>query len=136
MLKISYNDWRKERTYKDLEEAVFENLKLGYFDFRKLTEMYVKFLELEREKHTKQLSEIDLPLMNLIQPMKHLEGKPTKDAIYRYLVKYERFKGAPVWDELVKYVEDNNINLSGSYFMDLYNEEVKSEEDISEDQAA
>jgi len=136
LLKISYNDWRKERTYKDLEEAVFENLKLGYFDFRKLTEMYVKFLELEREKHTKQLSEIDLPLMNLIQPMKHLEGKPTKDAIYRYLVKYERFKGAPVWDELVKYVEDNNINLSGSYFMDLYNEEVKSEEDISEDQAA
>ena len=52
--------------------------------------------------------------------MKHLKGKPTIDAIYRYLVKYERFKGAPVWDELVKYVEDNKINLNGSYFVDLY----------------
>ena len=53
-------------------------------------------------------------------PMKHLEGKPTKDAIYRYLVKHERFKGAPVWDEMVEYVKTNNINLEGSDFSDLY----------------
>ena len=123
MIKVTYDDWRNTRTYKDLEEVVYENLLLGYFDFLKLTNTYVRFLEHNKELRNKQLSEIDLPLMNLIQPMKHLEGKPTKDAIYRYLVKYERFKGAPVWDELVKYVEENNINLNGSYFMDLYNEE-------------
>lgn len=135
MIKVTYDDWRNTRTYKDLEEVVYENLLLGYFDFLKLTNTYVRFLEHNKELRNKQLSEIDLPLMNIVQPMKHLEGKPTKDAIYRYLVKYERFKGAPVWDELVKYVEENNINLNGSYFMDLYNEEVKDEKDISEDQA-
>ena len=134
-IKIIYNDWREERTYKDLEEAVFENLMLGLFDYLKLTNMYVKYLEKEKNKNIKQLSEIDMPLMNVIQPMDHLKGKPTIDAIYRYLVKYERFKGAPVWDDLVKYVEDNNINLEGSYFVDLY-KEVKNEKDISENQAA
>lgn len=134
-IKIIYNDWREERTYKDLEEAVFENLMLGLFDYLKLTNMYVKYLEKEKDKNIKQLSEIDMPLMNVIQPMKHLKGKTTIDAIYRYLVKYERFKGAPVWDDLVKYVEDNNINLEGSYFVDLY-KEVKNEKDISKDQAA
>lgn len=134
MIKVIYDDWRKERTYKDLEEVVYENLLLGNFDFLRLTNTYVKYLEHLKEKQIKQLSEIDLPLMNVIQPMKHLKGKITEDAIYRYLVKYERFKGAPIWDDLVKYVEDNNINLEGSYFVDLY-KEVKNEKDISEDQA-
>lgn len=123
MIKVIYDDWRKERTYKDLEEVVYENLLLGNFDFLKLTNTYVRYLEHLKEMQTKQLSEIDLPLMNVIQPMKHLKGKITKDAIYRYLVKYERFKGAPIWEELVKYVEDNNINLEGSFFVDLYKEE-------------
>lgn len=121
-IKILYDDYRKERTYKDFEEAVFENLELGSFDFLRLTNLYVKHLERLKRSYESQIAEVDMPLMQVIQPMKHLKGKPTIDAIYRYLVKYERFKGAPVWEELVKYVEDNNINLEGSFFMDLYKE--------------
>lgn len=120
MIKINYDDYRGEREYDDLEQAIYENLCEHKIDFFKVIKCYTRTLEIEKYKHEEQLSEIDLPLMNVIDPMKHLEGRPTKDAIYRYLVKYERFKGAPIWEDLVKYVKENNINLEGKYFNDLY----------------
>lgn len=123
MIKVLYDDERGLQGYKsyyDIYEMFFENLVDGKVNFNQLSNLYVKHLEKVEAEHIKQLGEIDMPLMNVIQPMKHLKGKPTIDAIYRYLVKYERFKGAPVWEDLVKYVQENNINLKGSYFVDLY----------------
>lgn len=121
-MKVIYDDERGERTYRDEREMFYECLVNGKVDFSVLASIYVKYLKDLKYLHTKQLSEIDMPLMNVIKPMQHLKGKPTIDAIYRYLVKYERFKGAPVWSELVEYVKENNINIEGSYFVDLYSE--------------
>lgn len=121
-MKVIYDDERGERTYDNEREMFYECLINRRVDFSVLASIYVKYLQDLEYLHTKQLSEIDMPLMNVIKPMKHLQGKPTIDAIYRYLVKYERFKGAPVWDELVEYVKENNINIESSYFVDLYSE--------------
>ena len=123
MITVKYDDARGVVNYEKLEDVVFENLLNGSLDFISICAQYTKTLEMFKNKYEKQISEADYPLMNTILPMKHLKGKPAKDAIYRYLVKYERFKGAPVWEELVKYVEDNNINISGECFRDLYKEE-------------
>lgn len=119
-MKVIYDDERGERYYDNIDQIILENLIDNRLDFNRVSQLYVKHLETLEYIHTKQLSEIDMPLMQVIDPMPHLKGKPAIDAIYRYLVKYERFKGAPVWDDLVKYVEDNNINIDGSYFCDLY----------------
>lgn len=119
-MKVIYDDERGEVCYDDVEHMILHNLFNKTLDFNKVSQIYVRHLEYLEQMHTKQLSEIDIPLMQVIQPMPHLKGKPAIDAIYRYLVKYERFKGAPVWDELVEYVKANNINLQGSYFCDLY----------------
>lgn len=126
-MKVIYDDERGEVYYDNIDQVIMHNLISKKLDFNKVSQLYVKHLENLEYIHTKQISEIDLPLMQVIQPMKYLEGKPTIDAIYRYLVKYERFKGAPVWDELVQYVKDNNINIEGSYFCDLYLEEETNE---------
>lgn len=119
-MKVIYDDERGEVYYYNIDQMILENLVEKKLNFNKVSQLYVKHLENLEHLHTKQLSEIDMPLMQVIDPMKHLKGKPTIDAIYRYLVKYERFKGAPIWDELVEYVKTNNINIEGSYFVDLY----------------
>lgn len=124
-MKVIYDDERGEVYYDNIDQMILENLVNKKLDFNKINQLYVRHLETLDHIHTKQISEIDIPLMQVIQPMKHLKGKTTIDAIYRYLVKYERFKGAPVWDELVEYVRTNNINIEGSYFVDLYLEEEK-----------
>lgn len=121
-MKVIYDDERGEVEYDNMDQVILENLINKKLDFIRVSQLYTKHLETLEQLHNKQISEVDMPLMQVIEPMSHLKGKITIDAIYRYLVKYERFKGAPVWDDLVKYVEDNNINIHGSYFCDLYKE--------------
>lgn len=123
-MKVIYDDERGEVEYDNMDQVILENLINKRLDFMRVSQLYTKHLETLEYLHTKQISEADMPLMQVIQPMQHLKGKPTIDAIYRYLVKYERFKGAPVWDDLIKYVENNNINIHGNYFCDLYKEDT------------
>lgn len=123
MIKVVYDDYRGERCYRSLEELFMENLELGYIDFLKLTNSYVKLLETYNNKHNKQLAEADLPLVEVAMPSKSISTKFVKDSAIRYLVKYERYKTAPIWKELLKVVEENNINLNGDFFVDLYKEE-------------
>lgn len=118
MLKINENG--TDNYYDDFYDLFYQKMKTREVDYLKLNNAYVRYLRDKENSNMKQISEIDMPLMNTIKPMKHLKGKINNDAIYRYLVKYERFKGAPVWEELVEYVKDNNLNLNGSYFNDLY----------------
>ena len=119
-MKVIYDDERGEVYYDNIDQLILENLIDNKLNFNKVSQLYVKHLETLNYIHQKQISEADMPLMQVIQPMSHLKGKPTIDAIYRYLVKYKRFEGAPVWKDLVQYIKDNNINIEGSYFCDLY----------------
>ena len=114
-----------EESFETKEGLFFYWLTEGKVDFNKLLIQYVRYLENVQRSYENQLSEVDYPLLNTIKPTKggYLSKQNNLDAIYRYLVKYERFKGAPVYDELVEYVKDNKINLDGSYFLDLYLEE-------------
>ena len=123
-MKVIYDDERGEVEYDNMDQVILENLINKRLDFIRVSQLYTRHLETLEYLHAKQISEVDMPLMQVIEPMSHLKGKIAIDAIYRYLVKYERFKGAPVWDDLVKYVEDNNINIHGSYFCDLYKEDT------------
>lgn len=123
-MKVIYDDERGEVYYDNIDQVIMHNLISKKLDFNKVSQLYVKYLENLEYIHTKQITEADYPLMNIIKPVHPgiINKKAGMDAIYRYLVKYERFKGAPVWDELVEYVKDNKINIEGSYFCDLYNE--------------
>lgn len=114
-----------EESFETRDDLFFYWLTEGKVDFNRLSVNYVQYLEYEKQYLEKQLSEADYPLMNTIKPNKggYLSKQNNLDAIYRYLVKYERFKGTPVYDELVEYVKKNKINLDGSYFLDLYLEE-------------
>lgn len=118
-----------EESFETKEDLFYYWLVNGKVDFNKLLIKYVCYLENVQRSYENQLSEADYPLLNTIKPTKggYLSKQNNLDAIYRYLVKYERFKGAPVWDELVEYVKKNKINLDGSYFLDLYLEENKNE---------
>ena len=122
MIKVKYDDERGEVYYDDIDQVIMHNLIKKKLDFNKVSQLYVKYLENLEYAHMKQISEADIPLMNIIKPVHpgNITKKAGIDVIYRYLVKYERFKGAPVWEDLVKYVEENKINLNGSYFVDLY----------------
>lgn len=121
-MKVIYDDERGEVYYDNIDQVIMHNLIKKKLDFNKVSQLYVKYLEREEYLHTKQITEADHPLINIIKPIHpgNIDKKAGIDAIYRYLVKYERFKGAPVWDELVEYVKANNINIEGSYFCDLY----------------
>lgn len=121
MLKINLKiDNNFEKSYYDEEEMFFDLLELKRVSFPKLVEVYTKYLELENEKHRMQLSEIDAPLIEVFNKSRHLSVEMTKDCIVRYLVKYDRFKNAPIQEDLVKHIKDNNINLDGMYYRDLY----------------
>lgn len=125
MIKIIYNNGY-EQSYENLNELFFVSLVNGAIDFNNLSTQYVKYLKMLESNHTKQLSEMDIPLIEAVFPSKHLSDKQRKDVVARYLVKYGRFENAPIWKELMSYVEENKININGEYCRDLY---LKDDED-------
>lgn len=125
MIKIIYNNGY-EQSYENLNELFFVSLVNGAIDFNNLSTQYVKYLKMLESNHTKQLSEMDIPLIEAVFPSKHLSDKQRKDVVARYLVKYGRFENAPIWKELMSYVEENKININGEYCGDLY---LKDDED-------
>ena len=120
MIKIIYDDERGYKEYQNIKELIFENLVSRRFDYNEITKMYVEYLQEQEYKHKRQLSEIDMPLIETYEKSKHLSIKNTKDCIVRYLVKYNRFKNAPINEELIKYAKDNNLNLDGFCYNDIY----------------
>lgn len=120
-MKIIYNDERGERHYDDIYEMFFENLKNRKVDFNLLLKMYVDYLQLEEEKYKKQVSEADIPLAEIFENSKHNTDEKIKYYIARYLLKYERFKGTPFYNELLDFVKEKNINLNQSYYIDMFN---------------
>ena len=125
MIKIIYGNGY-EQSYENLNELFFVSLVNGTIDFNNLSTQYVKYLKMLESNHTKQLSEMDIPLIEAVFPSKHLSDKQRKDVVARYLVKYGRFENAPIWKELMSYVEENKININGEYCRDLY---LKDDED-------
>lgn len=119
MIKVIYYNGY-EQSYENLDELFFTSLVKGDVDFNKLSAQYVKYLKMLEHNHTKQLSETDIPLIEVVFPTKHLSDKQMKDVVARYLVKYGRFENAPIWKELMSYVEENKINIEGEYCRDLY----------------
>ena len=112
----------KEKIYEKYTDLIFElliNKKISYVD---LSNQYINYLEINKQITDKQLAEADYCLIETIKPTKQHKGKRNRDSIYRYLVKYKRFETAPIGEELKKYVEENNINLKGNFYTDLYNE--------------
>lgn len=120
MIKIQYDDERGIREYHNMNQVFYENLMERKVNFVDLTERYTMYLQALEDAHIKQVSEIDLPLIDVVFPSKHLTDKQKKDAIARYLVKYERFRNAPIWNELEAYIVQNKININGDYYRDLY----------------
>lgn len=120
-MKVIYNDERGEVNYADIYQMFFENLNDRKIDFNKLSKLYVDYLQQEELKYKKQLSEADIPLAEIFDNNKHNTIENKKCYIARYLVKYGRFKGTPFYDELLKFVEEKNINLNQAYYIDLFN---------------
>ena len=120
MLKVTMN--KKEKEFRDVEHFFFYCLTNKYVNFFDLLSMYVSDLEESKQKHLKQLAEADMPLIEFI-----IDGKPPKkrpetiDVGIRYLLKYGRFKNAPIQKTLEKIAKENNINIEGDYYMNLYN---------------
>ena len=119
MIKIIYDNGY-EQSYENLDELFFVSLVSGTIDFNNLSTQYVKYLKMLESNHTKQLSETDIPLIEVVFPSKCLSDKQRKDVVARYLVKYGRFENAPIWKELMSYIEENKININGEYCRDLY----------------
>lgn len=120
-MKVIYDDERGEVIYDDIYQMFFENLKYRKVDFNKLVNLYVMFLQNEETKYKKQVNEADIPLAETFENSKHNSIENRKCYIARYLVKYERFKGTPFYDELLEFIKEKNINLDGDYYIDMFN---------------
>ena len=127
MIKIIYDNGY-EQSYENLDELFFASLVKGDVDFNKLSVQYVEYLKMLEYNHTKQLSETDIPLIEVVFPSKHISGKQKKDIAARCLVKYGRFENAPIWKDLMSYIEENKININGEYCRDLYLEDSDVDE--------
>lgn len=128
-MKVIYDDERNTRYYKDEYEMFFENLKDRKLDFNELTKLYLKYLQCLEDIFRKQMCEADYSLIDYIQKGKLSDkNKHIKDCAVKYLVKYERFKGAKIYDELKQYVKDNNLNLKSDYYLNLYLEKGENNE--------
>lgn len=119
MIKVLYDDYRGLREYKNIDEMVFENLLEHKLSFIKMSNSYVRTLEIEKENNTKQLAIVDIPLIETLTDDKR-NAKYRKDYIARYLKKYNRCDGMPFVEELDKIVEEHKLNLDGDYYYNLY----------------
>lgn len=120
-MKVVYDDERGEKKYKDEHEMFYDCLVQRKVNFNILTNMYVKYLQSEEDKYKKQISEADIPLAETFENSKHNSIENRKCYIARYLVKYERFKGTSFYNELLEFIKEKNLNLDGSYYIDMFN---------------
>ncbi len=118
MLKIIEDG--ETKYYDDYQALILNCLLNEKIKFEDITTEYIRYLETLKSINNKQLAEADYCLIENIKPTKQHKGKYNKDATYRYLVKYKRFETAPIGEELKKYIKDNNINLKGQFYQDLY----------------
>ena len=117
MLKIKED--LQEEIYKDYEELFYTKLVERKVDFNRLTQCYIKYLQIMEDINKKQLSIVDIPLIEILTDDKR-NLKYRKDYIARYLKKYRRCDGMPFIKDLDKIVKEHNLNLDGDYYWDLY----------------
>lgn len=93
--------------------------------------MYTSYLEGRKQLLKNQLSEANVQLVGYIENtvITGKKKKYVKDGAIRYLVKYERFKNAPINQKLQLYIKENNINIDGSFYLDLYKTTVEKVSD-------
>lgn len=119
MLKIKEN--LQEENYEDYEELFYTKLVERKVNFYRILQCYIKYLQIMEDVNKKQLSIVDIPLIEILTDDKRNE-KYRKDYIARYLKKYNRCDGMPFVADLDKIIEEHNINLDGDYYCDLYDE--------------
>lgn len=122
MLKIIENGIEEE--YEDYDEMLYKKLLDNKLNFIKVSNIYVQTLEIEKRNKDKQLSIVDIPLIEILTDDKR-NAKYRKDYIARYLKKYGRCDGMPFIKDLDKLVEEHKLNLDGDYYYNLYNEKVE-----------
>lgn len=118
-MKVIYDN-KEEVEYSDIYEMFFENLKERKINFNMLSQRYVDYLQMQETKHIKQICEADIPLAEVFSNDKHNSTEDRMCYIARYLVKYERYKGTPFYNNLLRFVAEKNINLNGSYYVDMF----------------
>ncbi len=108
--------------YNSLEDLFFNKLKNKDIDFTKLSETYIRYLEYEKDLMNQQINEADIPLINAYKKHKGITKNDAKNLIIRYLIKYKRFKGAPIFTQLEQIAREENLDLEGGYICNLYKE--------------
>ena len=117
MIKVIENGIEEE--YKNYDEMLYKKLLDNKLNFIWVSNIYVQTLEIEKRNKDKQLSIVDIPLIEVLTDDKR-NAKYRKDYIARYLKKYGRCDDMPFIKDLDKLVEEHKLNLDGDYYYNLY----------------